>query len=816
MPRDLEHLQLPEWNKAEPRRKRGGGQGFTRKDKDEHAKKLLQEVDLVSNHLQERKQRAPQGINPKLVFKIKLNEKGNLDETQLRQMGLRLLARNAKRAFVVFPDDATLNEVRKRLREFAGLEPQPHKYEYLNGIDEISELTPGDRIGIKLKNNPLGPNEIASLDIELWHSGEKKECKQRIDEIQNLLDTLNLKVTDKWIGESICLIRAKVNAAALSELLTIDYIKEIERRPNPNFELLDLSSLGPSDFAISQDIPENSTGILIIDSGIMQRHPILGPSIGDAQIFPDRNRVKIEGGPEDGDKTDGGHGTAVAGIAAYYDVGECLKKREFKSTIRLFSARVTDEKNDYDEDELLEHQLEEAIEYFLLHYSSIRVINISLGNWNLYYKDDEYQFRFAAAIDEIAYRYRDKNILFVVSSGNFKPDLNSEELYQNYPQYLLDFPEARLIDPATSALSVTVGGLAYGEAKSTSPNQEKDTGHGVAGQPGFPSPFTRTGWGVDGSVKPDLVDFAGDLYFDHGRINNEPEVGIPTTNKYFAPPNGRLFRSVVGTSFSTPRVANIAARLFTEFPDASSNLIRALLADSARIPQIRPETLMDRSASDDDILRIYGYGQPDYDRSRRSAQNEVLLVADESIGVDQFKIFTIPPLPSQFFETKGDRFISVTLAFDPPTRHTRGDSYLGVTMESYLYRNVAAQDIHGALANWNRDEEENLESETALPTITELGKSKGMPVKVDLKPGIMRRKKGTLQRGVAQIKLSNWKYDCSDLVLAVICQRKWAPPEITDQRFSVVVSIGHADPNLNLYSDVRQHAQLYQRVRIQL
>jgi hypothetical protein len=158
-------------------------------------------------------------------------------------------------------------------------------------------------------------------------------------------------------------------------------------------------------------------------------------------------------------------GRAVAGIAVYNDIGECISTRTFRASARLFSARITDDQNEYDEDELIEHQLEEAVEYFLSSYPFIKVINISLGNEKLVYSDERYQFRFAAAIDELASRYRDHEVVFVVSAGNYWPkDLEDEEIFKQYPNYLLS-SLAQIIDPAASAIAITVGGLSYGEGK---------------------------------------------------------------------------------------------------------------------------------------------------------------------------------------------------------------------------------------------------------------------------------------------------------------------------------------------------------------
>ena len=544
----------------------------------------------------------------------------------------------------------------------------------------------------------------------------------------------------------------------------------------------------------------------------MQGHPALGPVLGDAQVFPDRLRSRVTGGAEDGDVRNGGHGTAVAGIAVYSDVGRCIEERSFVPHARLFSARVTDDNNEYDDEELIEHQLEEAVRYFLENYPQVRIINLSLGNDQSVYSDNHYQFRFAAVVDELAYRYSDRDVLFVVSAGNFwPPHLSDEEVLQQFPEYLTGPEETRIIDPATSALSLTVGGLSYGTGGALGTTADSSISRLVAGERGWPSPFTRTGWGVDGSVKPDVVDFAGDSRFEHGRVQALPaHAGLPTTAKAFAPPEGRLFRTVSGTSYAAPRVANLAARLFGEFPDASSNLVRALIADSARVPGDRPAHFSDKEIWHDDVLRVYGYGQPDFSRARWSSDNEVLLLAEDSLELDTFQIFTVPSLPAEFLSTSGCGYLSVTLAFDPITRHTRMDSYLGTTMEFALFRNVAPDNVADAIRRLGEEDREGLEE---VPTLGRLGNQR--PSRVELRPGVNKRKKGTLQRGIARIARANWNYDGGPLQLAVICQRKWAPIDITHQRFALVVSLWHDDPTVDLYAHVRQQTRLSQRVRIQ-
>jgi len=84
------------------------------------------------------------------------------------------------------------------------------------------------------------------------------------------------------------------------------------------------------------------------------------------------------------------------------------------------------------------------------------------------------------------------------------------------------FNDARIIDPATFAIALTVGSLSMG--KGSSQYHDDACRNVVAKVEGYPSPFTRSGFGIDGMIKPDLVDFGGDLVLD-GNLSTESCLG---------------------------------------------------------------------------------------------------------------------------------------------------------------------------------------------------------------------------------------------------------------------------------------------------
>jgi hypothetical protein len=523
------------------------------------------------------------------------------------------------------------------------------------------------------------------------------------------------KMTDKYLGNYLCLARIKIDIEVLDLLLDEFIVKEINRRPHPAFE--SRSEYNPSLSSLPDPIPPdaNSCGIVVVDSGIQSGHPLLSTTIGEAEVFLS-NTQKATGGEID----TSGHGTGVSGIAAYGDIERCIFSKEFRSSASIFSARILDDKDEYDEDLLLENQLEEVVKYFAGNYpAKCRVFNLSIGNRNSIYNSGDKQFRLAAKLDEIAYRYQDYDLVFVVSAGNARPFSSDEgERYlTEYPNYILE-SESRIIDPATSAIAITVGSLSLGRGSINNPNDAQV--HSVAKIRGYPSPFTRTGFGVDGMIKPDVVAYGGDFVIDGNRIMGDVNAAVSVITLSLSNIGGKLFTISSGTSFAAPYISNLAAQLFDKYPKASSNLIRALIANSASLPPEIPDEFQigsrmrdkDKTAQMAKQLSVYGYGQPNLERAMYSMENDVVLVCDRILmEIGDFHVYEIPILPPEFLKTKGERTLSITMAFDPPTRHTRGDSYLGVTMGFSLFKGVDIADILNSFVDAKKAKENGIEDD---------------------------------------------------------------------------------------------------------
>src|SRR5262249_19214668 len=140
----------------------------------------------------------------------------------------------------------------------------------------------------------------------------------------------------------------------------------------------------------------------------------------------------------------------------------------FASPLLLFSARVLNDRNEFDDEKLIVSQMQAAIGLFKAEPYNCRVFNISLGDGRPWLRDNHRQSIWAASLDTLA---REHKVLLVVSAGNQafghgNTAADAEEALNDYPTYLF-LPDSGLCDPATAAIAVTVGGLANHDIPAT-------------------------------------------------------------------------------------------------------------------------------------------------------------------------------------------------------------------------------------------------------------------------------------------------------------------------------------------------------------
>ena len=788
------HIPVERTDWEPPRRKRVFPIQLPGRDPQTHGESLQESIESVRREFKGASETRPTEFDPALIFKIHLTQP--VDEAEWRKSELTLLGTESKEATVVFADDVELAEFRRRLDEYSKGVPEDQKgpsYRFFSLIEEFEPWSTEDRKGRLLAAEPIQVEKTYLLDVEVWYV-DRETVRKYLRQIQAFVTAHGGEYLDDFTGASLAMARVRATGKLLQELLEVEIIYRIDFPPQPTLRDLEVFEKSVEDFPPTPMPPPDSPSICVIDSGIFRGHPMLGPAIGETIPVPDHLETGLD---------DHGHGSFVAGIALYGSVERCVQQKQFVPKLFLHGARVTNAENRFDDETLIIKQMDKAIRYFHDNYGC-RVFNISLGDERQVY-DGGKPSAWAAILDELACEL---DIVIVISAGNYNLHSFEGDVLDRYPQYLFG-EDARIINPAMASIALTVGAIAPPGSSYMAQRYPNDPAYRSIAQADQPSPFTCRGPGVLDAIKPELCEYGGNSVYD-GHMNRVLGScqGVPILSTYHRPI--RLFATDSGTSFAAPKVAHIAARVLELYPDVSANLVRALIASSARVPQATWD-LLNTSRHDpslwgydnDDVLKLCGYGRPDFERAVYSTDNRVTLYSEDELPLEKLHIYEVP-IPEVFRETTGERHISVALAFDPPTRSTRTNDYLGVTMRFDLIRGKTIEEVVEIYKASESKEEE-------VPLIPQSARCRTYPP-------IMRRKNSTLQRALHVIKRRPHSRWGNKYWLVVRCSStKWTDPDtMPPQRYAIVVTLEHREKLINLYQTVQQRVREAARARVRV
>lgn len=795
------HLRLPVYHGNIDRQKRSGGGGYAfpkEREKSAFAQHARNKADDISKNFASLKSKFQGRITPSLIYEIEINQSVSTDafEDILSSMGIHVLsvAENRKGYWVVFSDDEELSLFRSKLLTY-GSETGP-KYDFFNAIESFQDIPVQKKIGPSLQDKPLG-DKLEFVDIEFWKMADTSKNEQFIMQLQASYSNLyQFRVTDRLITKSFVLIRVKLNAEIFSEIIELKEICRADRPTLLQFNPFDYTRPDVSQFQF-QAPDDTAQGILIVDSGIISNHPMLEKCVGGEENFQDG-----EGQVQD----TVGHGTAVAGCAAYGDIECCLGEKEFIPNNWIFSAKVMfAERNEvtgqiravYDPEKLVERQLKDAVEHFLANPEyHVRIVNISLGNASeVWHKHYTRQLPLAALIDELAFDFPD--VVFLVSAGNKCPTefySTISDVRSNYPNYLLENPDFRIINPATASLALTIGSIA-GEVRIQQERSGAEQIKVPIAEKNQPSPFTRSGFGINGMIKPELVEYGGNLilYNNYGKILHDIGGKIALLNNQTTED---IIQYHYGTSFAAPKVAHVAGKIVNHFPQRSGNFIKNMLLAGADYPFF-PSNKFYRAKNETEAqkshLALCGYGISDFERAIHSFDNRVILWDEGRIGLNQIKVYSLH-LPDIFFSEPGKKRIVVTLTFNPETKLTRGDSYLGNRMEFHVFHSINPQSLiekYGVI--------DDATGQNGVP-------AKLKKFEIEFFPGSNSRKTGCHQKAWKEYKREPKNRPTAPLSLVLLNFNKWIADENRKQDYCISVIFEH-EKEIKLYNELRASVQ---------
>ncbi len=697
--------------------------------------------------------------------------------------GVELISQEDKSVVLAFADQNGLAQFESRLSSLVR-DGTATRADLLYAMQGFDHWTAEDRQGAALRQHGFPETDTFVVDVELWPLERADQRNALLAAFLGGLRERGIEKLDDLNQPSLVMVRVRCTRVQAESVL----LKHRDVR------LVDLPSRVGVDFQVLQtDInlipaplqpPEGAPAVTVLDAGLTSGHPLLSSAVGDAQGYLQPARHSHDNNPN-------WHGTFVSGLALYGDVEEQIRQGRFVPQLRLFSGKVFED-DGKDQTEFVEKAVDEAVRDLHVQYGC-RVFNLSYGDRNKVY-DGRRLRGLAYTLDKLT---RELDVLFVVPTGNLLIEELPRDPRGSYPSYLLN-ENARLIDPAPALSTLTVGGLARHTATRDAQRHPSTIEDVPIAQEDQPFPLGRSGFSIGGAVKPDVVEHAGNLAVTHvAGGTRHAGLGIVSTCGDFA--SGRPFSEDMGTSCAAPQIAHRAARLLGEVPNASANLLRALLGAHARWPKACVELL--NAAGDAEgkkrLLQLIGFGRVDSDALYRSVDQAVTLLAEDRIANDKCHFYELP-IPASFWSTgKRQREITIALAYSPDIRTTR----LDYRMSKLWYTLVKANDLDEVEAAFKRNREEGM---------GEIVNNRWLSNK--------DRKAGTLQ-------VSRWEFKMpprnDEKIFAVVTRQDtaWGTAADDEEPYSVVAVLADREnAQANLYAEIRAElearAQVRARVRV--
>lgn len=382
-------------------------------------------------------------------------------------------------------------------------------------------------------------------------------------------------------------------------------------------------------------LASGAPAVCLLDTGIDAAHPLIAVALNPS----DAHACHPQWGP--GDRR--GHGTQMAGVALYGDLGDALLS-QLPVTLagQLESVKILPDQGLNDE-RLYAALTAQAVSLpeiaqpardriFVMAVSATRpgdTAGAELGQ----------PTGWSAALDALAAgqaidvsddglvaileEERVSQRLFCVSAGNVRRPYELDHLTRS------DLEPVE--DPGQAWNVITVG--ASTELHDLS-SQTDFLGWVPLAPRGELSPFSRTsvGFKPQWPHKPDVVCEGGNAAVSPARteVDTPGALGMLTTRSTAL--GGRLLSTMAGTSPATAAVGALATDLRVNYPDFWPETLRALIVQSTRwSPQMIASTPGHKKQHHANRVRRYGWGVPDRERAIRSADDAVTLIVQDSI-----------------------------------------------------------------------------------------------------------------------------------------------------------------------------------------
>lgn len=425
------------------------------------------------------------------------------------------------------------------------LNPPTQKFKAnLTAIETIKPITAEEKISESLEQISIQgdfDNIKNRIKIKIFDFGDDFDNSQIIGYIKSKL--FEYKLSDKYeiitYGDKIRFIKIEVDSykdiiklASINGVKSIDFFQKYSL-PLDRFEDTDLQAY------LGNEYLDGELRIGIIDGGISEDNQFLQSDIIAREVYVNKTYQNPS------------HATFIASTIQYgnklNDIPEEFPQRfKFVDIVAIPNGDKKYGPVDYiGEDELMEI-IEEVMNRYA---SSTKIWNLSIG-----VEDKVCSGTISGLATFLDYIQDEYLVQIFVSSGN----LNQPPLRKWPPQSSIGERD-RIISPADSVRAITVGSLALFDSDNSIVKKDE------------PSPFSRRGPGANYIVKPDVVDYGGNLSTNF----QLQDLGVKGLDNL-----GRVIEGN-GTSYSTPRIAKKFAVIYDEMMEKDLLLAKAMLIHSA-------------------------------------------------------------------------------------------------------------------------------------------------------------------------------------------------------------------------------------------
>jgi hypothetical protein len=571
-----------------------------------------------------------------------------------------------------------------------------------------------------------------------------------------------------------------VTGASLKALpVLLPSVIEVHRAPQVNL----IVAAEDSDLAgelVAVDQPAlTASAVALHDSGITQDHPYIDPILlGASSVVP--------GAPSPTDTADG-HGTQMAGVAAYSQLAAGVARGRLVPDAWLVSVRLLETREDAggdpDRGPLWAERTTDSIataealapQRPVIHNMSLGAENESISPTN--------RTTWSVAVDTLAWNFGEGRAI-VIAAGNTGPITDRAD----YPYVNLGPPHLQQPGQAWNAL--TIGG--YTALDQLTEQDRQDGYPSPLASAGMLSPHSRTAPGGNHPLKPDLVMEAGNTAPSSG-LDLPDAQGLTVLTLQSKWHQGTLLKRTCMTSPAAAAASNALARIASAHGTLRPATWRGMLAHTTEWPQAARDQFPNKL----DLLRSFGYGVPILERAVASASNRPVMIYEGAIRPSHRNQGRTP-------ERLAD-FIELPLPFDELDQLGESPVTIAVTLSYFIEPtdNLTKRSYAGGRLRWDLQGPTE-EADSFRARINKIARERGHQPgggSFNWEIGTAARSRGTLQHDRARIAASQI---AGPRLLAVYpVTGWWEDSAATRERklpYSVVVSVDLGEVDVDLYS----------------